>query len=142
MNEEIQRRVGDVSVGEEIGNVSIPITLQRLVIEAGANRDFSLIHHDQKVAQATGAPDAYMNTFFIAGMFERLLRKWMGAHGRLNKMGNLRMKIFNSVGDTATFTGRVESINTSSNQVDIALTSATDNGITVTADATVTLPDT
>jgi hypothetical protein len=32
-----------------------------------------------------------MNTFFICGMFERLLREWMGYGGRLNKISNLRM---------------------------------------------------
>ena len=141
MGTDVQRSIDSVSVGEEIGAVSIPVTLQRLVIEAGANRDFSLIHHDRDVARATGAPDAYMNTFFIAGMFERLLREWMGPRGRINKICNLRMKIFNCVGDTPVFEGRVESIDSSTRRVTIVLTSSTDSGITVTADATVTLPD-
>ena len=70
-------KFADVAVGDQLDPISIPVTLQRLVMEAGANRDFSLIHHDRDVARATGAPDAYMNTFFIAGMFERLLRESM-----------------------------------------------------------------
>ena len=141
MDMDVHRSIETVSVGEEIGPVSIPVTLQRLVMDAGANRDFSLIHHDRDVAKATGAPDAYMNTFFIAGMFERLLREWMGPRGRINKICNLRMKIFNCVGDTVVFRGRVESVDAVSNQVTVALTSETDNGITVTADATITLPN-
>lgn len=129
-----------VTVGDEIGKISIPITLQRLVMEAGANRDFSLIHHDREVAQATGANDAYMNTFFIAGMFERLLREWMGTTGRLNKIQGLRMKVFNCVGETISFSGVVENVDSQTNKVVILLTSNTDNGVTVTATATVTLP--
>ena len=80
----------DVAVGDELDTIEIPVTLQRLVMEAGANRDFSLIHHDRDVARATGAPDAYANTFFIVGMFERLLREWMGLEGRLNRISRLR----------------------------------------------------
>jgi len=140
MNMDVHRGIASVSVGDEIGPISIPVTLQRLVMEAGANRDFSLIHHDRDVARATGAPDAYMNTFFIAGMFERLLREWMGLKGQLNKIQNLRMKVFNCVGDTVEFKGIVESVDESNNHVAVALSSNTDNGVTVTAIATVTLP--
>ncbi|MFK8030153.1 MAG: acyl dehydratase [Gammaproteobacteria bacterium] len=139
MDANFQRSINEVSVGDEIGSVSIPVTLQRLVMEAGANRDFSLIHHDRDVAKATGASDAYMNTFFIAGMFERMLREWMGMRGQINKISNLRMKAFNCVGDTVVFEGKVEDVNLSSHKVAIALTSSTANGVTVTADALVTL---
>jgi len=141
MDMDVRRSISSVSVGNTLGPISIPVTLQRLVMEAGANRDFSLIHHDRDVARATGAPDAYMNTFFIAGMFERLLREWMGPRGRINKIVNLRMKVFNCVGDTAVFKGTVEGLDTTNNQVTVSLSSETDNGITVTADATVTLPN-
>ena len=141
MDMDVRRSIESVSVGNRLGPISIPVTLQRLVMEAGANRDFSLIHHDRDVARATGAPDAYVNTFFIAGMFERLLREWMGPRGRINKIVNLRMKVFNCVGDTAVFKGTVEGLDATNNQVMVSLSSETDNGITVTADATVTLPN-
>lgn len=129
-----------VTVGDEIGPIAIPITLQRLVMEAGANRDFSLIHHDKEVAQATGASDAYMNTFFIAGMFERLLREWMGHKGRLNKMQNLRMNGFNCVGETIGFKGVVDNLDEQTKRVVVSLSGETGIGVTVTATATVTLP--
>ena len=70
--------LNDVVIGAEIPEISMPVTLQRLVMEAGSNRDLSLIHHNKEVAQSTGADDAYMNTFFIIGLFERMLREWMG----------------------------------------------------------------
>lgn len=141
MDMDVHRSIKSVTVGDELTPISIPVTLQRLVMEAGANRDFSLIHHDRDVARATGAPDAYMNTFFIAGMFERLLREWMGSNGRIRKITSLRMKVFNCVGDTAVFKGTVESIDAARNEVAISLSSETQIGESVTADATVVLPD-
>ena len=39
----------------DAAEISIPITLQRLVMEAGANRDFSLMHHDGSIARTAGA---------------------------------------------------------------------------------------
>ncbi|NIS88587.1 MAG: acyl dehydratase [Woeseiaceae bacterium] len=140
MDMDVHRGMDSIAVGDEIGPISIPITLQRLVMEAGANRDFSLIHHDADVARATGAPDAYMNTFFIAGMFERLLREWMGYRGVINSITNLRMKVFNTVGDTVTFSGTVSALDNDSRTVVIEMRSATGNGETVTAEATITLP--
>ncbi len=41
-------------VGEYLPEISIPITLQRLVMEAGANRDFSLMHHDGSIPERRG----------------------------------------------------------------------------------------
>ena len=140
MDMETRRTFDAVSISEELAPISIPITLQRLVMEAGANRDFSLIHHDRDVARATGAPDAYINSFFIAGMFERLLREWMGAGGRLNKISNMRMQVFNAVGDSVTFRGRVAALDKANRQVEVELWSETAKGKTVTATATVTLP--
>lgn len=140
MDDKVRRTMDSIAVGDELASITIPITLQRLVMEAGANRDFSLIHHDGEIARATGAKDAYMNTFFIAGMFERLLREWMGVHGQINKVQNLRMKAFNVVGDVAQFKGQVTELLESQNQAVIDLSCETDGGETVTATATVTLP--
>ncbi len=140
MDAQTRRTIETVAVGDELGPISIPITLQRLVMEAGANRDFSLIHHDRDVARATGAPDAYMNTFFIAGMFERLLREWMGHAGRLQKISNLRMLMFNTVGDTVAFSGCVSEKHPESGQVLVTLSCDSSRGQTVTAQALVTLP--
>ena len=92
----------DVHIDSIIKPISIPITLQRLVMEAGSNRDFSLMHHDNDVAKITGAPDAFANTFFIMGMFERLVREWMGLKGSLKKIKSLRMTNFNCPGSVVT----------------------------------------
>ena len=140
MDTEVQFSIASVQVGDDLKSIEMPITLQRLVMEAGANRDFSLIHHDRDVARATVAADAYINTFFIAGMFERLLREWMGPAGILNKISNLRMTSFNVVGDVVRFSGHVESVDEDTSQVSIALEASSNGASTVTATAVVSLP--
>ena len=127
--------IADVKVGEALPAISIPITLQRLVMEAGANRDLSLIHHDGDVARATGAPDAFANTYFLMGMFERLMRDWAGPSARIRKIGPLRMMVFNAVGYTVFFKGLVESIDEAAGTISLDMWVESDRGKTVTAKA-------
>lgn len=134
-----QITLDDVAVGSEIPEISIPITLQRLVMEAGSNRDLSLIHHNKEVAQSTGATDAYMNTFFIIGLFERMLREWMGTRGRLKKIGSLQMKSFNVVGDVVYCKGKVTG-KQDDGTVNLDIRMENKERVTVTAVAVVVLP--
>ncbi len=129
----------DISINSELSSISIPITLQRLVMEAGANRDLSLMHHDRDIAQATGSPDAFANTYFIIGMFERLLREWMGLKGRIKKINSLRMKTFNCPGDLLTFKAKITSLE-DNNTIVLNLWVESEKGTTVTAEAIVELP--
>jgi hypothetical protein len=133
--------ISQVEEGTALPAVSIPITLQRLVMEAGANRDFSLIHHDTGVARATGAPDAFANTFFLMGMFERLLREWAGPKARIRRIGPLRMMVFNAVGDTVGFTGTVESVDADAGTISLELWGESERGRTVTSRAVMELGD-
>ena len=134
-----QITIDDVVAGSEIPEISIPVTLQRLVMEAGSNRDLSLIHHNKEVAQSTGATDAYMNTFFIIGLFERMLREWMGTRGRLKKIGSLQMKSFNVVGDVVHCRGKVTS-KQDDGTVNLDIRMENQERVTVTAVAVVNLP--
>lgn len=102
-----QRYWDDVSVGDELPSLQFPLTVYRLVMEAGANRDFNSIHHNSEYARATGAPDMYANTFFLMGMWERTVREFVGLAGVIKAMKGFRMKIFNTVGDTVVTKGIV-----------------------------------
>ena len=57
----------DVAAGAELAPFSIPLTIQRLVMEAAANRDFTPIHHDRELTRDSGAPDPYANTMLVPG---------------------------------------------------------------------------
>lgn len=132
-------RITDVEAGRQTHEIQIPITLQRLIMEAGANRDLSLIHHDKDVAKTTGAPDAYANTFFLMGMFERLLREWMGPAGCIRKLGPMKMTSFNCVGDTVSFSGSVTTVDAEEGSIELKLVAKSGGKVTVNSVAQVVL---
>ena len=79
-------------------------------MEAGANLDFSRVHHNSAVAEATGAPDMYANNVFIQGWWERAVREYIGLAGRVRRVGPLRMRVFNTVGETVVTRGVVHRV--------------------------------
>lgn len=102
-----QRSFSDVVVGEELPSVEFPLTVYRLVVAAGGNRDFNSIHHNTAYAQATGAPEMYASTFFLMGMWERLVRDYIGPAGTILAIRDFRMRKFNLAGSTVQVRGRV-----------------------------------
>ena len=129
--------VSQVSTGNELPQITIPITLQRLVMEASANYDLSLMHHDKRAAKSVGASDAFANTFFLMGMYERLLREWAGPTMRINRIGNMRMMSFNVVDDVVVFLGKVREID--GNSITIDMQSAVGERITSSSFAVISL---
>jgi hypothetical protein len=103
-----QRYWEDVNEQDELPAVMFPISVYRLVVEAGANRDFNSIHHNTEYAHATGAPEMYANNIFIQGMWERTVREYIGLAGVIKKVGPFRMRVFNTVGETVVTRGRVK----------------------------------
>jgi len=98
------------------------------------------MHHDKEAAIAAGATDVFANTFFLAGMFERLLREWVGLRGLIKKIGPLRMQSFNCVGDTLVFGAKVRAKKEFEGTVILDLW-AFNNGVqSVVAEATVIVP--
>jgi acyl dehydratase len=104
-----QRYWEDVEEGAEVPAVAFPLSVYRLVVEAGANRDFNSIHHQSEYARASGAPEMYANTGFLLGMWERTVREFIGLHGSIRHIDGFRMRRFNTVGTTVVVRGRVKS---------------------------------
>lgn len=102
-----QRYWDDTVEGEELPSVAFPLTVYRLVMTAGANRDFNAIHHNSEYARRTGAPEMYANTLFLQGMWERAVREYIGLAGTLRHIRGFRMGSFNTVGDTVVVKGNV-----------------------------------
>ena len=103
----VQRCWEDVEEGHEIPPVEFPLTVYRLVVEAGANRDFNSIHHNSEFAHASGAPEMYANTGFLLGMWERTVREFVGIEGAIRRIAGFRMRTFNTVGRTVIVRGTV-----------------------------------
>ena len=71
----------DVNEGDVIPAIDFHITVQRLIVEAGANRDFAQIHHNTEVAMEQGVSEMYANNIFIQGWWERTVREYIGLDG-------------------------------------------------------------
>jgi acyl dehydratase len=104
-----QRYWDDVEEGADVPPVAFPLSVYRLVVEAGANRDFNSIHHNSEYARASGAPEMYANTGFLLGMWERTVREFIGLGGSIRRIAGFRMRRFNTVGRTVVVRGRVKS---------------------------------
>jgi hypothetical protein len=133
----------DVKEGDDVPQVAFPITIQRLVMEAGANRDFNGIHHNREIAQLHGAADMFCNNFFLQGMWERTVREYIGLRGIIGKIGPFRMRIFNLAGDTVVVKGNVlrKFRQDGHNLVELKMWSENSRGISVGPGAVlVTLP--
>ena len=103
-----QRYWDDIAEGEQLPPVAYPLTVYRLVMAAGALRDFNGIHHNDRYAKASGAPDMYANTIFLQLMWERCVRDFIGLAGTIRQIKGFRMRSFNLPGDTVTVKGAVE----------------------------------
>ena len=125
------RTVADVRVGDDIEPVDFPLTVYRLVMEAGANRDFNSIHHNTEYARATGAPEMYANTLFLMGMWERAVRDWMGPGGHFLAIRGFRMGRFNIAGRTTTVRGQVTAVDPTTGLVTLSLRREDPDGVTV-----------
>ena len=51
----------DISVGDEVTPLEIPITTTMIVAGAIATRDFMPVHHDRDYAKQQGSPNVFMN---------------------------------------------------------------------------------
>jgi len=107
VNWDRQRCWEDLIVGQAVPAVRFPLSVYRLVVAAGANRDFNSIHHNSDWARASGAPDMYANVLFLQGMWERCVREFIGVGGLIRQVSGFRMGSFNTVGDVVTVQGSV-----------------------------------
>lgn len=140
-----RRRWEDLTVGEALPPVGFPISLYRLVVVAGANRDFNSIHHNSEYARSTGAREAYANTLFLQGMWERAVRDFIGDAGTIRSIRGFRMRRFTEVGETAVVEGEVSRVwledDGTTGLAELTLRTRTSRGISVgPGSVVVTLP--
>jgi acyl dehydratase len=143
MDWSLQRHWEDVAEGDEVPAVAFPLSVYRLVVEAGANRDFNSIHHNSEFARASGAPEMYANTGFLLGMWERTIREFVGLDGDIRRVAGFRMRRFNTVGKTVVVRGKITHKRREGGEalVELELWSEVDGEVTVgPGTVTVTLP--
>lgn len=95
-----------VCAGDEVPPFTVALTLQRLVMEAAANRDFAPIHFDAEAARDSGAPTVYTNSTFIETLLEAALRRWAGLDAWI-RMVEFKMSRFTTIGGDVSAAGVV-----------------------------------
>ena len=98
-----------MNAGDELPELSIPITATLIVAGAIASRDYQDVHHDRDLAHERGSPDIFMNILTTNGLVGRYVTDWAGADAVLKKV-SIRLGVPNYPGDTMVLTGRVVQI--------------------------------
>lgn len=92
--------------GQELPELSLPVTATLVAGGAIATRDWSLVHHDVAAAKAAGTQDIFMNILTTNGLIGRFVTDWAGPQAELTDV-NIRLGAPNFPGDTFTITGTV-----------------------------------
>jgi acyl dehydratase len=125
------KRLADVRADDRVDPATYPLPLYRLVMEAGANRDFNSIHHNRDYARSTGAPDAYANTLFLMGMWERAVRDWVGSGAVIQAIRGFRMGRFSTIGATCVVSGKVTAVDLATHLVTFTIATTVEAEVTV-----------
>jgi hypothetical protein len=99
-------RAVEVSAGDELPPLAVPITVTSIVAGAIASRDFQDVHHDRELAQARGSRDIFMNILTTNGYVGRFVTDWAGPDARLRCI-DIRLGAPNHPGDEMRMSGRV-----------------------------------
>ena len=102
-------RFDDVSVGDTLPELVIPLDRTLIVATAIASRDYQDVHHDPGLAVERGSPDIFMNILSTNGFVGRFVTDWAGPGARLQSV-SIRLGAPNHPGDTMTLTGAVTAV--------------------------------
>lgn len=130
-------RADEVSVGDLLPELEIPLTRTLIVATAIASRDYQDVHHDPQLAVERGSPDIFMNILASNGFVGRFVTDWAGPGAVINAV-SIRLGAPNYPGDTMVLSGRVEEV--SGHQVVVSVRGANSIGDHVTGTVRVTLP--
>ncbi|UTW12281.1 MaoC family dehydratase [Marinobacterium rhizophilum] len=133
------RRFEDVSLGEQLPALEIPITVALITGGAIATRDYFPGHHDKDAAQQLGSPHVFMNILTTSGLVQRFVEQWCGPEGRLQDL-RIRLGAPNYPGDSMTFQAEISAIDAASRTVELSLKGKNSMGNHVTGTVAVTLP--
>jgi len=99
-------RFGEVTVGDALPELPVPLTRTLIVSTAIASRDYQDVHHDPVLAAARGSKDIFMNILSTNGIVGRYVTDWSGPGAVLTDV-RIRLGAPNYPDDTMTLTGSV-----------------------------------
>lgn len=133
------RAAADVTVGETLPELSIPITRTLIVATAIASRDYQDVHHDPGLAHERGSKDIFMNILTSNGLVDRYVTSWAGPAAVVKKI-KIRLGAPNYPGDTMVMTGSVSAVE--GREVEISVRGENSLGSHVSGTVVVQLPGT
>ena len=136
----MSRAYQDVAVGEELPELSIPLTRTMIVATALASRDYQDVHHDPSLAAERGSKDVFMNILTSNGLVDRYVTEWAGPAAVVKKI-KIRLGAPNYPGDTMVITGSVTAKDDSGRSVEIAVKGVNSIGPHVSGTVVVQLPE-
>jgi len=129
-------RYCDVSIGDELAPLALPLTRSFIVAAAIASRDYQDVHHDPELAREKGSKDIFMNILTTNGLIGRYVTDWAGPDAVIKKVA-IRLGAPNYPGDTMTLTGTVTT--KENGEVEVAVVGANGLGDHVTGTVVVAL---
>ncbi|MEV3923127.1 MaoC family dehydratase [Actinomadura coerulea] len=135
----VSRSYEDVAVGEELPELSIPLTRTMIVATALASRDYQDVHHDPSLAVERGSKDVFMNILTTNGLVDRYVTGWAGPAAVVRAI-RIRLGAPNYPGDTMVLTGTVAAKDDSGGRVEVAVRGVNAIGPHVTGTVVVELP--
>ena len=96
----------EVTVGDTLPELDIPLTRTLIVSTAIASRDYQDVHHDSVLAVQRGSNDIFMNILSTNGLVGRYVTDWTGPGAVLTDV-KIRLGAPNYPDDTMTLTGSV-----------------------------------
>ena len=133
------KRFDDVSPGETLPELAIPITVALVTGGAIATRDYFPGHHDLNAAQALGSPHIFMNILTTNGLVQRYVESWAGPEARFSAL-KIKLGAPNYPGDSMTFNGAVTGHDAATRTVEITLSGKNSMGNHVTGTVALVLP--
>jgi acyl dehydratase len=131
--------LSQVSVGDALPELAIPLSASLIVAGALASRDYTPVHHDKSAAQATGMQDVFMNILTTNGFVGRYVTDWAGVDSVIKRVA-IRLGTPNLPGDTMKMTGTVAEKDDDGGVVVVEVSGKNSWGAHVTGKVTVALP--
>jgi acyl dehydratase len=124
----VARPLSEVSVGDTIGPVTVPVGRETLVAYAAASGDQNPIHQDEGFARSVGLPDVIAHGMWTMGATGSVVADWAGDAGRVVEYGTrfTRPVVVPASGAEVVVAGVVKAVDPETGRVTVDLTTTAD----------------
>jgi acyl dehydratase len=118
------RSLAEVSVGDVVGPVTVPVARDTLVAYADASGDQNPIHQDEQFARSVGLPDVIAHGMWTMGASATVVTDWAGDAGRVVEFGTRFTKpvVVPLTGAQIVVQGVVKAVDTETGRVTVDVT--------------------